>query len=158
MAPRDPVTVILLGPPVPYARMRTSVIGRHFVPGRQRNAAAAIQLAATEVMQEGGYVMFDEPVMMTLRAEMPIPASWSKKKQQAAVRGEVLPTGKPDLDNLQKLCADSMSQIVMRDDAQVVRVEASKVYSLSPKIIVTIAPMNGELKWQTPKRLTPQKL
>lgn len=35
---------------------------------------------------------------------------------------------------------DSLSGVVFADDKQVVRLEASKRYSLQPKLVVTVAP------------------
>jgi Holliday junction resolvase RusA-like endonuclease len=138
MTARDPITVTLLGEPVPFARMRTGN-GNHFVPSRQRNAAAALRNAASDVMH--GKTMFDEPLSFYLRAEMPIPASWSKKKQAAALRGEVWPGKKPDLDNLTKLATDAFNTVVYRDDALICEVFASKVYGEIPSLIVTVAPV-----------------
>jgi Holliday junction resolvase RusA-like endonuclease len=140
MAARDPITVTLLGEPVPFARMRLSKIGKNFVPRPQRNAFAAMRNAASDVMQINGNVIFDEPVSLKLRAVLPIPTSWSKKKQQAAIRGEEWPAKKPDLDNLCKLATDAFNTVIYRDDAQIVSMSAHKVYGTEPCLVVTIQP------------------
>lgn len=136
----DPITVVLLGNPVPFARMRTGG-GHHFIPDKQRNYSAALRLAAHQEMLHSNMMIFVEPVCVSLRAEMAIPASWSKKKQQAALLGEVRPAGKPDIDNIYKLVADAFNSVVWRDDALVVDVQMRKVYSMQPKIVVTVAPV-----------------
>lgn len=139
MAAGDPITVVLVGAPVPFARMRTGN-GHHFVPAKQRNAAAIMRIETVNAMRQGGWTMFDEAVFLTLRAVLPIPQSWSKKKQQAAIRGEVWPAKKPDLDNLAKLVTDAMSLVAYRDDAQIVRISAAKVFGVEPSLIVTVRP------------------
>ena len=45
---------------------------------------------------------------------------------------------KPDIDNLLKLCLDSLVGIFIRDDKQVICVEAEKVYGSSPGMNIEI--------------------
>lgn len=145
MAIGDPVTFVVVGEPVPFARMRLGNRGQHFVPAAQRNFAAALQLSAANAMREFKTAMFDEAVTLELLAELPIPASWSKKKQSRALVGEIRPTGRPDLDNLYKLVADALNQVLIRDDSQVVSLRARKRYSVEPKLVVTVRPANEEI-------------
>jgi Holliday junction resolvase RusA-like endonuclease len=70
------------------------------------------------------------PLKLDVYAAMPIPASWSKKRQEAAKDHREWPTGKPDLDNLVKHLKDCMTQVgFWRDDKQVVILEARKYYA-----------------------------
>ena len=143
----EPVTVVLLGEPVAFARMRLNrALGSHYVPAHQRNTAAAMRLAAEYAMREQGATMFDVPLRVELVAEFTIPASWSKKKRAAALLGQVRP-GRPDIDNIYKLMADAFSGVVYRDDCLVAELGASKRYSVQPKLVVTVAPIGqaGEL-------------
>ncbi len=73
-------------------------------------------------------------VAMTLYAGVPIPASWSKKKQADALAGRIFPQSKPDLDNIEKAVLDGLNGIVFIDDAQVTDVEKSKRYDANPRI------------------------
>jgi len=138
---RDPITVSLLGVPTPFARMRLSRGGIHYVPPEQRNAAAALRIAAAEAMRHGGHAVLDEALSLTLLAEFPVPGSWSKKRRNLAILGEIRPGGRPDIDNLYKLAADAMSGIVYRDDALIVECRLRKVYGVQPKLVVTVAPI-----------------
>ena len=84
----------------------------------------------------------DWPVMatpMSLRviAHHPIPVSWSKKKQQSALAGDVIP-GKPDLDNVAKAVLDALNGVIYVDDKQVVRLVAEKRYSFEPRVEVYV--------------------
>ena len=76
---------------------------------------------------------------MRLLARYPIPQSWSKKKQESARKNEIKPTLRPDLDNIEKLCLDSMNFIVWKDDAQIVRLYAEKQYSETPNVEIYVA-------------------
>jgi Holliday junction resolvase RusA-like endonuclease len=135
----QPLTVVLLGEPTPWARTRIGN-GAIFTPPRQRNTAAALRMAAQSAMQEAGIGTYSEPVCVTLRAEFGIPASWSKKKRAAAILGMLRP-GRPDIDNVWKLVGDAFNAVVFRDDALVCELHIDKRYSLSPKLTVTVRPL-----------------
>ena len=98
-----------------------------------------IKLAASEAMQ--GRPMLDGPLQLTMLAEMPIPTSWSQKKQYAAAIGDVWPIGKPDLKNLLWLAEDALKSVVYRDDAIVCKHHTVKRYSDQPKIVITVEPI-----------------
>jgi Holliday junction resolvase RusA-like endonuclease len=64
-----------------------------------------------------------------------------KKKQALAITGDVLPISRPDLDNYLKSGLDSINEIVVRDDSQIVEVSARKRYAVLPKLVMTISPL-----------------
>ncbi len=78
------------------------------------------------------------PLSIDLEINSPIPASWSKKKQQQASLGLILPTTKPDIDNIGKAVLDGMNGVVYEDDKLIVDIASKKRYSLTPCIKVTI--------------------
>lgn len=57
------------------------------------------------------------------------PKSWSKKKQYAAMSGEIFPAVKPDVDNYAKSIKDGMEGIAFKIDSQVVKLNIEKRYS-----------------------------
>jgi len=74
------------------------------------------------------------PVEVVINAYLPIPRSWSGKKQHAAADFKILPAVNPDLDNLIKNILDCMTVLSFwRDDSQVVKIMATKSYSVSPR-------------------------
>lgn len=83
--------------------------------------------------------LIDSAVSLTVKVFLPIPRSWSKKKQNKADSGEVKPTSKPDIDNLSKSIMDSLSGIIWVDDKQVVNMVVEKRYSNSPRVEVGIS-------------------
>src|SRR5271165_173073 len=134
----EPVKIVLLGQPVPWARTRSSKEGMRFTPTKQRNNAATLRKAAHDAMFIGGYQavlrpMLDEPVSIDIIAEFAIPASWSNRKRNRAIIGELWPSGRPDLDNILKQIGDAL----------IGEVRARKIYGLQPKLVITVAPMGA---------------
>lgn len=134
-----PVTITLLGNPVPSNPARRGANGFRFVPKRQSDTVAAIRLVAQEAMD--GQPMFDGPVKIVFVAEVPIPKSFSKKKTQLAMTGELWPTNKPDLKNLAALAEDALKGVVYQDDSLVCQHASVKRYGVQPKIVMTVSEM-----------------
>ena len=78
------------------------------------------------------------PVSLTFAFLMPIPRSYSPKKQQALVSTPHVK--KPDIDNLLVLYLNALSKgLVYKDDNQVHSVTMSKYYSLHPRTEITVS-------------------
>jgi Holliday junction resolvase RusA-like endonuclease len=133
----DPFTICLLGEPVAWARTRISRTGSLFTPQRQRNNAVALKLLAQQEMI--GRTPLEGPVMLDVTAEFAIPKSFSRAKREDAITRYIFPTKKPDLSNIVKQVEDALNGVAFRDDAQIVRYGTlQKVYSVQPKIVVTV--------------------
>lgn len=79
---------------------------------------------------------FTGPLVLGVRAYMPIPASWSKSAKHSAAMGTLRPTSKPDLDNAVKQIKDCLTQMQFwGDDRQVVEFApgTGKYYSTTPR-------------------------
>ena len=117
-----------------------------FMDKMTRSEEGAIRMFASLAMS--GKPPLEEAVELNLVAFVPIPASWSKKKQQEAEAGMIYPTGRPDLDNIKKLVCDAMNSVVFKDDSQIVSAYSAKRYSRNPRITVRVRssdPMDGML-------------
>jgi len=134
-----PLTITVLGTPVAKARPRMTRSGIAFTPAKTRSYETYARLVAQEEMKAARIGMMEGPLRMTMRVDLPIPSSWSKRKQQQALTGEIRPCVKPDIDNFVKAALDALNGVVFADDKQVVRVEAEKRYALQPKLVVTVA-------------------
>jgi Holliday junction resolvase RusA-like endonuclease len=55
-----------------------------------------------------------------------------------ALGGEVLPTAKPDADNVVKAIFDGLNGVLWRDDVQVVDLRVRKRYSAAPAVRVEV--------------------
>lgn len=82
------------------------------------------------------------PIRMTIMAFYPIPTSWSKKKTQAAMAGEIFP-GKPDWDNVGKIISDALNEVAYKDDSQIYQCTIAKMYSDRPRVFVQITTFEG---------------
>ncbi len=78
------------------------------------------------------------PVRIGITAYYPIPKSASKKKKQEMQNGDILPTKKPDIDNVIKSILDALNGLAYHDDAQVITLIAKKRYSDTPRVEVSI--------------------
>lgn len=135
------ITFTVPGQPVGKGRPRIGRVGQHarmFTPAKTANYEGLVAHAAGVVMN--GRPLLDGPVQVQMTIHCQVPASWSKKKQQQALSGEVFPTTKPDIDNIEKAVYDAINGVVWKDDVQVVDVVKRKRYSASPGVIVTIVP------------------
>jgi Holliday junction resolvase RusA-like endonuclease len=103
----------------------------------------------SEVLSQlnGVYNPMDCAINAMVWFKMPIPASWSKKKKEAAV-GQFCTT-KPDIDNLVKGLFDSLNGLLWVDDNRIAVMNVYKVYSNDPGIDLEIEPIGGLSHGQT---------
>lgn len=130
------------GPPVAKGRPKFARRGSFvttYTPDKTVNFEGLIKHTAALVMRSDP--PFEGPVRLAVQVMLPIPASWSKKKQAEAACGTLRPTSKPDWDNFGKIASDGMNGIVYRDDSQIVSATVEKHYSISPRVdvLVTVA-------------------
>lgn len=69
------------------------------------------------------------PVCVTITACFGIPKSASRKTRAAMLSGQNYPTKKPDMDNVVKIVLDALNGFAWHDDAQVVDLHVSKIYT-----------------------------
>lgn len=138
---RAEVTIVIPGDAKGKQRPRFSTqSGRAFTPSATRTREGIIASLAMDAM--AGRPIITASVEMELTATLPMPKSWPKKRQVAAMAGTERPAKKPDLDNIAKLVWDALNGIVYADDAQVVRLKATKVYGATATTVVTIRPLD----------------
>ena len=134
----EEIRIEIPGEPVPWARARKH--GKvHFTPAHVRAWQADASVLSRIAMK--GRKPFEGGVRLSLVAVFPVPKSWSKKKRQAALDGLVQHISRPDLDNLIKCFKDCANQVIYRDDSQVCRVDATKLYGEKPGVYVVVKPI-----------------
>jgi Holliday junction resolvase RusA-like endonuclease len=129
------------GEPVPWSRAASNGKQR-FTPPRMRDYKAKLGWIAKQAMAGREPYAAAVPLSVLVVATMPIPASWSARKQLAAADQLVLPTKRPDLDNFVKSALDGCNGVVFADDSAVVRLETRKEYGRTPGLTVQIVPLN----------------
>lgn len=90
-----------------------------------------------------GRALLAGPLAVEVRAYLPIPASWSKKKHLDAAEGLIRPTSRPDVDNFAKVI-DGLNEVAWKDDAQIVTLAVSKRYSVRPRLELYASEIDGE--------------
>lgn len=131
------------GTPVAKGRARISTRGgsvRSFTPEKTVNFEARVAMAAAKAM--GGQDPLVGPVKLEIFIQLAIPASWSQKKQRAALAGDVMPCGRPDWDNFGKAISDGGNGIVWKDDSQIVDARVVKRYADVPGVFVEATAVN----------------
>lgn len=136
MSARVPVLIVLSGEPQGKGRPRfVRSTGHAYTPSNTRKYEDSLRNAAGEAM--GEQPPFEGPVSVVVVAILPIPASWSRKKRDAALAGAIWPTVKPDWENIAKML-DAFNEIVWRDDRQVVDGRVVKRYGDRPRLIIEV--------------------
>jgi Holliday junction resolvase RusA-like endonuclease len=137
----EPITVIISGEPVAKGRPRMTRKGFAYTPAATRKYEAHGRLAAQLAMN--GNPPLPGPVRIELLVELPVPSSWSSRKQAAALTGDIRPTSRPDVDNYAKATLDAINSIVVCDDSQVVELRTVKKFGTSPKMVATVFPLEA---------------
>jgi Holliday junction resolvase RusA-like endonuclease len=135
----ESVTVVIAGAPVAKARPRATRRGVVYTPAHVRKYEAHGRLAAQQAMD--GRPPIAVPARAQITVDLPVPASWSGRRRDAALRGDIRPTSRPDTDNYVKAALDSINAIVVTDDSLVVDLIAIKRYAPVPALTITITPL-----------------
>ena len=119
---------VVYGRPVPKGSMRA------FTPRgwkrpiitdsnpEMRPWAQAVKLAAVEALERNPNALLEGPVHLRIQFYLPCPKSAPKRKVPR-------PTKKPDLSKLARCIEDALTGVLYHDDAQITRLEVTKVYA-----------------------------
>ncbi|HZR36938.1 MAG TPA: RusA family crossover junction endodeoxyribonuclease [Nevskia sp.] len=143
----DPVIVVIPGTPQGKGRARSFVhkqgpmAGRigHHTPEKTRSYEGVIKSLGIDAMGRAG--PFTCPIRLEVCSEMPVPVSWSRWKQEMALAAQIVPTGKPDPDNILKAVMDGLNGVAWIDDVQVVEFVLVKRYVAAPRVVAVIIPL-----------------
>lgn len=93
--------------------LRNGKIG-HYTPEKTRTYEGLIASLGLDAML--GKKPLEIPLLLTICAVFSIPESWPTWKREAAYYGQILPTTKPDMDNIKKAIKDGLNGVVWKDD------------------------------------------
>lgn len=137
--PATAIAFVIPGTPVGKGRPKFARRGAFtvaYTPEKTASYENLVKVKAEEAMQ--GRQVIDGAVSVVIALYVTPPASWSLKKQRAALTGEIFPTSKPDADNVLKGIMDACNEIVFKDDKQVVDVAIRKRYDLTARATVQV--------------------
>lgn len=115
-----------------------------YTPKNTADYEKRIRNAFRECQGEWQKLPSDCYAFVKIQAQYPIPQSWSKRKKKEAIAGLIMPTTKPDGDNILKVVLDALNGLAYEDDRQVVKMGIIKVYGVNPGLMVQV----GEYKVQ----------
>lgn len=107
-----------------------------YTPARTKYFTIEVRRVIEHVFE--GRAPIEGPVRLQMTFVMQVPKSWPKWKRQAALDGIIVPTGRPDMDNLEKALLDAFNDCLIVDDAFVVDRRAGKIYGESPQILAQV--------------------
>lgn len=137
------IEIVLLGKPVAKGRPRFSkATGRAYTPATTVKYETMLRYAAEQAM--AGRPPLEGALRLHMHVVVPVPVSWAKKKQAAALAGEIHPVSKPDWDNFGKV-VDAANLVVWVDDSQVVDGRVTKTYGERPGMWIRVEPIEGVL-------------
>ena len=145
----EPLTVTIPGKPMGKQRHRTFTRGKFassYTPTKTVNYETLVKLLFIErypnrMNGRPDFVPIDGAVAVGVRAYYQIPKSTSKKRRAMMLAGEILPTVKPDMDNVIKIISDALNGIAYTDDKNITDYDPSprKRYSDTPRVEITIS-------------------
>jgi Holliday junction resolvase RusA-like endonuclease len=142
----DVVSFTVPGPAVGKQRpkiVKIASFSRMATPQKTVSYEGLVAHTAQQAM--AGRPMFECAVGVKLIIGCTVPASWSAKKQAAAIGGLIMPTTKPDVDNVVKAIFDGLNGVLWRDDVLVVDTIVRKRYAATPGVRVEVWPAETRL-------------
>ena len=135
------VVFTIKGEPKGKGRPRFTKTGRVYTPTETMQYESLVILNYRSVAK--GY-KFTSPVRVTIKVFHAPPKSKSKKVKEDMLNGRILPTKKPDLDNIAKIILDGLNKVAWDDDTQVVEMMIVKRYSEEPFVGVIIQEIDAQ--------------
>ena len=129
------IVFTIKGEPKGKGRPRFTKTGHAYTPDSTRSYETLVKLGYLNSAR--GY-KFTQPVRVTIRAYLKPPKGKSKKVVEDMISGHILPTKKPDADNIAKIVLDGLNKVAWEDDTQVVDMMVVKRYADDPLVAVTI--------------------
>lgn len=79
--------------------------------------------------RQKGVYFADKPLIMDIKVYTQIPKNVSKIQKEKMLDFSILPTKKPDLDNIAKLILDALNDTAYADDKQIIALSLQKFYA-----------------------------
>lgn len=139
------VSFVVKGKPTGQPRPRMTAVGGHarsYDPEKAVNYKAFVRMLCIDAMRKSGETD-PTPVPGTgfkvrISAAFKPPASWSNKKKDRAIEGEIEATIKPDVDNIAKILMDAINGLIWSDDKMVTDLRVSKGYWTEDEVTMSI--------------------
>ena len=134
------IVFTIKGEPKGKGRPRHTKNGHVYTPEETKRYEQLVGLSYRNSAK--GY-RFTSPVNVTIWAYQKPPKK-SKKMVEDMLDGRILPTKKPDVDNIAKIILDGLNNVAWDDDTQVVELMVVKRYSQEPLVAVMVKEIDAE--------------
>lgn len=128
------------GEPAGKGRPRFSRVGgvvRTHTPAKTKSYEQLVQSCFLKAAKGAAFDK-NEMIFVRILACFGIPKSATKKRRAMMLQGEILPTKRPDFDNIGKIICDALNGIAYHDDAQIVAAQVVKKYTERPCVVVLL--------------------
>lgn len=128
--------ITIFGQPTGKGRPRFTKTGHTYTPQATKDYESLVRYTFVSSYPRG--IALEDAVSASIVAYYGIPKSYSKKKRQACLNGEIAVQNKPDCDNIAKIILDSLNGYAYIDDKQVIALRVIKQWSDMPRVEVFI--------------------
>lgn len=135
------IAFAIKGEPQGKGRPRFTKTGRVYTPDKTAQYESLVGLAYRNSAK--GF-RFTSPVRVTIKAFCKTPKGKAKRVVEDMLNGRILPTKKPDADNIAKIILDGLNKVAWDDDTQVVDVMVTKRYAENPLVAVIIEEIDAK--------------
>lgn len=135
------VSFTIPGPPQGKARPRVvrakSGISLTYTPDKTVRYEELVRIRYKSAAQ-GFRFPDDAQIGIQITAWYPVPKGKSKKIKAVMLAGQLLPTKKPDCDNIVKIVCDALNDFAYKDDQQITLAQIRKRYAEMPRTDVRL--------------------
>jgi len=136
------IKLVIPGKPLGKQRPRVLKNGITYTPKKTVNYETLVrQIYIEKYFQK----QLEGPIRAVITAYMYIPKSESKKRKKKMLENEILPTKKPDWDNIGKIITDALNGLAYEDDKQIVDARVVKLYGDQPRVEVQLEELEAIL-------------
>ena len=128
------MTIFVPGDPVGKERPRHTKNGHTYTPDKTK----AYEEKVAWAWKQAGGSKLDGPVLMRIVWHHRIPKRTTKANRAAMLKSEIMPTTRPDLDNVCKSIMDALNGVAYGDDSQIVSLTAIRRYAEDPGVFVEV--------------------
>lgn len=137
------INFTVFGEPRGKGRPRFSKSGHTYTDSETRNYENKI---IAYYRKAHGAFQFPETafVSVDVMAYLPIPKSATKARRAGMEAGTILPSRKPDVDNIEKAVLDALNGIAYKDDSRVCRTSCAKFYGAEPRLEIKMKEVTAD--------------
>ena len=131
----DLIHLTIPGEPMAKARPRWAKWGI-YTPKKTVNYET--QIKERFAAEHPNFELLLGPIALTIKAYLGIPKSVSKKKRLLMEGEKILPTKRPDADNIIKIVMDALQGLTFKNDSQLFNICITKYYSSRPRVEIQL--------------------